>query len=372
MFEADPDASPDVLFAPDGSALAITAAHEVYLVPLPSGSPAILFEADPDVYGRGTPRIRIRDSRIGIAVESARYSHGERVGETLELHFDWDGAALPAPACFGAVSPDGRYATVQEGGPYYAGKGGPPPPLENPWPSVVVLDADTCSPIFRVRSAHVIELFPWEIDRSAGWLSTSEGVVIGVRDGYEIVRVRPAPEISKGAEAGVPAPTGGGRYFGSGERVYDAAEHRWRGTTGMDWGSAWWGSSHRERWFDIWSYVGQIGIRQYLLLPPKIEYPPFSDEIAFRVVGTGSCLRLREEPGEDGRVLACLPDGERLLFAERDVEAKRAFEEERRGRPNPSVSGTPGEWFYANEAWVRVRTEDGAEGWVSHDWLAHD
>ena len=198
-----------------------------------------------------------------------------------------------------------------------------------------------------------------------------------MRDGYEIVRVRPAPEISKGAVAGVPAPTGGGRYFGSGERVYDAAKDRWYGTTVVALGSAWWGISHRERWFDIWGYAGQIWNMQYLLLPPQIEYPPFSEEIAFRVARTSSCLRLREEPGEGSRVLSCLPDGERLLFAERGAEAERALEERRLSTrhppPHPSVSfAVPGAWFDANNTWVYVRTADGAEGWVSHDYLDHD
>ena len=300
-----------------------------------------------------------------------------------ELHFGWDGAALPAPApaCPGALSPDGRYVVVQEGGPYHVGKSGSPPPLENPWPSVVILDADTCAPIFRVRSAHMLDLFPWERNWPTGWLSTSEGVVVAVRDGeydgYGIARVRPAPEISRGLVAAVPAPTGGGRYFGSGAQVYDAAEGRWYGTTVMAEGSGWWGDSHRERWYDIWGYVGVIGIGRYLLLPPKIEYPPFAEEIAFRVARTGSCLRLREEPGEASRVLACLPDGERLLFAERGAEAERAFQERRPSTgslpPHPSVLGAlPGGWFDANEAWVYVRTEDGAEGWVSHDYLDHD
>ena len=307
-------------------------------------------------------------------------------GEVEKLHFGWDGAL----ACPGTLSPDGRYAAVGEGGPYFAGKSSIPP-LENPWPSVVVLDADTCAPIFRVRSAHMSH--PWESDhmskpleygRSTGWLSTSEGVVVGVRGGYEIARVRPAPEIrgvSWGAADPAPAPTGGGRYFGFGARVYDAAEDRWygmsdafavRGSTGAyvsRLGFGWWGDSHRERWFGLSAYANRTSPR-YLLLPPKIEYPPFTDEIAFRVARTGSCLRLREEPGEDGRVLACLPDGARLLFAELDAEGKLASEEKRHPEsvrpPHLSLVVGPYQW------WVYVRTADGAEGWVSHDWLAHD
>ena len=102
----------------------------------------------------------------------------------------------------------------------------------------------------------------------------------------------------------------------------------------------------------------------WLLLPPKIEFPPFRNEIAFRVARTGGCLRLREEPGEDARVLDCLPDGARLLFAERDAEVERDWASRIRSA-HPSLA-RDGPW------WVYVRTEDGAEGWVSHDWLDHD
>ena len=235
-------------------------------------------------------------------------------------------------------------------------------PLDNPWPSVVIIDAETCAPIFRVRSAHT---------RSTGWLSTSEGIVVGVDYGYAIARVLPAPDLTPlpsaspygqwGWSGPAPAPTGGGRFFGYGPRVYDAVEDRWRGPADVGWGPFWWGDSHRERWFSI----GRDGEarRLWFLLPPKIEFPPFAEEIAFRVARTGSCLRLREEPGEAGRVLGCLPDGERLLLAERDDRDSRP--------PHPSLAGplqpgADGAW------WVYVRTRGGAEGWVSHGYLDHD
>ena len=162
-----------------------------------------------------------------------------------------------------------------------------------------------------------------------------------------------------------PAPTGDGRHFGYGSRVYDAAGDRWSGPDDAH-GPFWWGASHRERWSHSYIYWGE-GSLHWLLLPPKIEYPPFAEETAFRVAGTGSCLRLREEPGEDSRVLACLPDGERLLFVESDAEP----EQDQYGNfqtPHPSLSET---WRMGGP-WVRVRTEDGAEGWVSHGYLEHD
>ena len=98
--------------------------------------------------------------------------------------------------------------------------------------------------------------------------------------------------------------------------------------------------------FQIYRGSSSIG---WDLLPPKIEFPPFGkEEIAFRVARTGSCLRLREDPGEDGRVLGCLPDGERLLYAGGGGGGSTHIE------------------------WVYVRTEDGAEGWVSARYLDRD
>ena len=302
----------------------------------------------------------------GIVVTASYAGEGEDdVVLREKRYFGWDGEEAPAPACPGKLSPDGRYAVLTRGAPYYVKYVGYLE-LESPWPSVTVTDAETCAPIFRVRSAYAHERI-W----SAEWLSTSDGFVVGVRGGYAVARVGAAPALlplPSGYPGPMPAPTGGGRWFGYGSRVYDAAEGRWRGPTEWDGGQFWWGDSHRERWFQAWVYWGEGGVA-WLLLPPKIEYPPFSDEIAFRVARTGGCLRLREEPGEEGRVLDCLPDGERLLFAERDAEVERD-EAGRLLSVNASIAGLSG--ARVSGTWVYVRAEDGAEGWVSHDWLDHD
>ena len=102
------------------------------------------------------------------------------------------------------------------------------------------------------------------------------------------------------------------------------------------------------------------GAHRQILLPPKIQLPPFDDEIALRVAGTGGCLALREEPGTDNPTRECLPDGERLILAEPDTPRDDS-------RPFHTSIGV------AEAAlWVHVRTEQGVEGWVSHDYLEHD
>ena len=372
------------MFSPDGRTIAIGTGERVYLFTIESARVALLFEAPPDRDLWFGPR----DDGAGI---SAIVPESGKDGYILEERrdFSWSGAALPAPpapSCPGTLSPDGRYAAVPKGAPYYVHYVGYAA-LENPWPSVVITDAETCAPIFRVRSAYTDNVF-WHGDK---WLSTSGGFVVGVRGGYAIARVRPAPELIAlpyewpGPEA---APTGEGRYFGYGAQVYDAAEDRWRGPADVEFGPYWWGDSHRERWFSI-GYWGE-GWVSWLLLPPKIEFPPFGDEVAFRVARTGSCLRLREEPVETGRVLGCLPDGERLLLAERDdpdprpppSPAKAGSYDPR--PPHPSLAGSGPHLSLGMDShlfslvgavdpwWVYVRTGDGAEGWVNHGYLDHD
>ena len=340
----------DALFSPDGNNLVLKRANKVYLVPMATGVPALLFEGS-DKY---------------IWISQLDDGSGIVVAEGLkDYYFGWDGAEAPgpAPACIGEfpgqLSPDGRYTAEQVGGSYRVS--GVFVSLGHPWPSVVIADAETCAPILRVRSAYTYDY---------QWLSTSEGFVVGVLDdGFAIARVLPEPALAPLPEgepwrwvAPVPAPTGGGRYFGYGWRVYDAAEDRWRGP-GQAWGwLSWWGDSHRERWFQYPIYTGAKA-QSWLLLPPKIEFPPFTEETAFRVARTGSCLRLREEPDEESRVLDCLPDGERLLFVERDGEPERYVPGEL--ALHPSISSTRG-------VWVRVTTEGGTEGWVSHDYIDYD
>ena len=370
---------PEALFSPDGRAVLLELADKVYLVPVATGRPAVLFDPPLRDDGHETQSLLWldADSRrrppfgyphwwyeggLGIVV-SALYETGADGTAWGHYYFSWEGDALPAPRCPGMLSPDGRYAAVQDSSHYRAKYAGTEL-LEHPWPSVTVTDAETCAPIFRVRSAHTYEL-RWR----ARWLPTSEGIVVGVRDGYAIARVAPEPVLTPlpdGWPGPDPAPTGDGRHFGYGSRVYDAAGDRWSGPDDAG-GPFWWGASHRERWSHSSIYWGE-GSYHWLLLPPKIEFPPFAGEIAFRVARTGSCLRLREEPGEESRVLDCLPDGARLLFVESDAEPKR----DRYGydfqTPHPSLS----EMWRMGGPWVHVRTADGADGWVSHGYLEHD
>ena len=368
-------ADPLVRFSPDGQTIALGTKDRVYLVPVESARPTVLFEAQVGdegpqrllLGGQGwaPPRIRLSVTHAGRTT----YPYSD------VLYFTWDGIRAPGPACEGLRSPDGRFVAQVTGGAfhwtglvvrddgsiyredrgYHPGdaSGGPP------WSTVVIAAADTCTPILRVQSAHRVSSGTWPHN----WLSTGDGLVVGVHDGYAILRIPPSPDLISlpasrpgGPPSGAPAergsqaaPTGGGRYMAYGPGVYDVDEERWSGPGEVSWGESWWGDTHRERWFTIREFRGGVEHRQ-ILLPPKIQLPPFDDEIALRVAGTGGCLALREEPGTDNPTRECLPDGERLILAEPDTPRDDS-------RPFHTSIGV------AEAAlWVHVRTEDRRRG----------
>ena len=379
------------VFSPYGKTIALDGGWDtVYLVPVATAQPTVLFKAEATDDQAGVwlawryegPHIRI----------IAKYETASGDSRWEQHDFSWEGAPLPEPACQGQISPDGRYVASLVGGHVYATHGFETARAD-PWPSVVIADAASCAPLFRVQSAYTYELL-WD----AAWLPSSDGFVIGVHDGYMILQVRPTPDLVRlpgknarlanlagggiGGEAASmegpePAPTGDGRYFGYGPSVYDAVEDRWVGPEVGDPNRYWWrwGDSHRDRWFGLFNESHGSSI--WLLLPPVIEYPPFSDVIAFRVTGTGSCLRLRAAPEVASEIIGCLPDGARLVLTEPTEPLPVLTGDYYLGpfQPHPAVT-----WMYAYTypessprlTWVHVRTEHGAEGWVSHDYLEHD
>ena len=264
----------EAFFSPDGHTIALSIAHRVFLVLIDSLNPSVLFEArshdefgevrSVTVTGRGYPRYvgyPFNVSGPWISVYINYDSSSER------FYFTWEGESLselPQPDCPGTPSPDGRYVAIQEGDPIFSFYQEMAP--VQPWASVIIADATTCNPLFRVRSAHLSLIF-WD----GQWLSNSEGFVMGVRHRTEknrsefvIVRIHPVPVLSYlprsdstdvGQNTGpVPAPTGDGCYFGydfSG--VYDYCRDRWTRLIFQSrmWGPFSWGATHHEMRYSI-------------------------------------------------------------------------------------------------------------------------
>ena len=108
------------------------------------------------------------------------------------------------------------------------------------------------------------------------------------------------PNPSPGPSAATIASSSYGRLT-----VYDAVEDRWA-TAHLAPGSSTpghhnpWGATDREMRFVLDHGGHGVGSR-YFAGAPRIEFPPFSSELRFRVHGTASCLRLRTEPGTEGK-----------------------------------------------------------------------
>ena len=112
-------------------------------------------------------------------------------------------------------------------------------------------------------------------------------------------------------------------------------------------------------WYEL-GYWGEGSI-DWMLLPPRIEFPPFDDAITFRVARTGSCLYLRADPDPDAATLDCLPDGARLTFVEQADPPREGF-------GHPSINTYIGDYNgrLTSTRWIYVRAESGLEGWVAH------
>ena len=350
------------LFSPNGQKIALAPDGEkIYLIDVKTEHHATLFD------GQTNDEIKVVDAYISSVM------NGNQILATMQYYSDtdegrwretrrytWDGEELPWDQRWRDISPDGRHAAWQEGD-LVQGNGiiGTGPTF------VIIADVETGEPVFRVRSA------AWRYGdwlEGSRWLASGDGLVVKVQQGYAIARTRPDPAIvhllpgndfSRGL---LPAPVGEDRFFSySRTIVYDRQEDRWLGANIHDlpvhYGP--WGTSDHEIRF-VTGHLGHGVSAPLLLGSPRIEYPPFDDISAFRVLGTGSCLRLREGPGIDAPVMDCLPDGTRLVLAERSV-------------PNPMNQGDVSSAIatYPDEGtfhWVPVRTPSGVDGWVAHGY----
>lgn len=348
-------------FSPDGRKIAlVTEAKMVHLLDVETGQDTILGDA-----------LAIESIVNGNQILAiTQYHYGSEGYQREGRRYTWDGEELPWDQRWLDISPDGRHATWQEGNLVQGdGIGGTGPTF------VIIADVETGETILRVRSAS------WYYGDSLSgsrWLSSGDGLVVQVRNGYAIARVRPEPESvhllsrSFGSYAGwgsglLPAPSGEDRLFSSGRTaIYDAQEKRWLGarTYAVGWPLHYgpWGTSDQEIRYVTGPLLGRGGSAPLLLGSPRIEYPPFDDVFAFRVFRTGSCLHLREEPDTDAPVKDCLPDGTRIVLAEPDEPMDEDYRFESR-----MVRASN----YHDDVriyWVYVRTFSGMEGWVAHGY----
>ena len=158
--------------------------------------------------------------------------------------------------------------------------------------------------------------------------------------------------------------------------MYDAARDRWI-STGFalpidhpphayreafgNWGPVLWGETHDElrygsgEWDTVLHGGWFGGVFDWALLHPRIEFPPFDNELSFVIARTEACVDLREQPGEEALALDCLPDGTHVSLS-----------------CGAGCNTSPHLSSYLDHTLVRIRTEDDLEGWVPLDYLDHE
>ena len=248
------------------------------------------------------------------------------------------------------------------------------PPLA--WPTVVIADATSGVPRFRIRGASLCD---------GVWLADSSGVVVTTKTAYYIVNAKDGtlkhlvPNQQLGRNP-TPAPDDA-NLFAIGRLELLDLSGRARPSASLPplptssgpirFGplEPWGGSSKELRFTTPFPYFhggvlcGGVGVSGSL----QVEFPPFEDSLRLVVVGTGSCLNLRPLPALDAGVIECLADGRPVTVTETTLEP---------GNYAPKATPT-GSVFYEFQPpccdswrpWVHVRTAAGAEGWVSGDYL---
>ena len=231
-------------FSPDGRTIALVVdLAAAYLIDVESVSLRVLLEgAERAGWERGAVRIERAYRGPGLLVQRTYWRESDESDDVWAAeysdenrYFAWSGNPLPGSgdpffsACRDSLSPDGRYVVREEGAPVGIAYNEDWVPTADPWPSVVIADARTCEPLFRIRSALVGPR--WFPESSGGsWLADSSGYVLDVDHGGMMVRISEEPELVALPSWGgrlVAAPTGGGHYFANLSGVWDSREDTW-------------------------------------------------------------------------------------------------------------------------------------------------
>ncbi|GAB4330716.1 MAG: hypothetical protein Kow0010_15730 [Dehalococcoidia bacterium] len=374
----DPGWSVDARFSPDGEHLVLLSGFRrgprmAHHIGLGSFRETARIEI--------APWARFNDAGPGDLVQFEGYvDPGKDPGQgtMIILRRTWDLAdgppAVQSPATSGIdVAPGGdrlalrtwqRYAAIEMLGE-----------AADQWGALAFADAGG-EPLFRVRSAFMDY---GDGIRESRWLADGSGYVAMVREDapppeippwaagwYAIVRsdgsgIDPFPEPPaeiRGRLTGwrgspIPAP-GRPDLFSLGRTaLFNRSTGEWfapelpfshRGHENP------WGDSSDEMMF-VLDAGGHDGGWPPVMLPPRIERPPYDDRLVFRV-SVDTWLNLRAEPSLAGEIVDTLADGTIVEHAS----------------PDANESQVQGDWE-ANILWLHVRKTDGTTGWVDASYL---
>jgi hypothetical protein len=353
--------SPTVVISADGGTAAILNGRTLYRVQLASATCAPMAEVA-DLTGSMVTSAGLGTTRRGDAIVVTSYlspgvSTDHQPAQRIQ-RYSWQGERLGevtvprASLCL--VSPDGRWVAWEER-------------LSEMTQAVVVADAATLAPRFRVLSA---TLCYWGYG-FADWLADSSGLIVRTNEGYRIlsadgklgdVLTQDGKPLSPNYEL-LPAPDRGDLMAVYRKAVVDlagrtlAAANLGSGTWNQPADLYPWGYNSNEMRFALphLGHGGKCGEDEYLLAA-RVEPVPFAPLALAVGLSAADCANLRAEPGRNAPIIACLPGGTRLSPA-----------------PLPEQPGATGsEPYYLtpdiawadSSRWLRLRTEDGREGWV--------
>ncbi len=278
------------------------------------------------------------------------------------------------------LSPDGRYQVRQtylRVGAQPGGEGG-----GERWPALILQREGRDIARFRSLALDYGDGLPeqrWLSDSSGFFAFASAFGYSSLDRSFGYLLVEPAPKFGTGVtRIGMP-PIEDPRWFESTWRrgpipapgnpdlisfgrleLWDRKAQRWTrvrlahedGPTHID---PWATGSSDEMVFAL-PHGGHGGGGLPALVAPSRERPPFSDSLGLRVRTGDDCLNLREKPGLDAPVRACLANGASLTIIEGP----------------PIAEGWPPLAFSITEhgEWVHVTTGDGQQGWAAAPYLA--
>ncbi|HOG48264.1 MAG TPA: SH3 domain-containing protein [Anaerolineae bacterium] len=346
----------------DGRTAAVVVGHALYLVQM--ADLACRQVADVAVpAGSSLEYLYLQTERGGDAFTvNLDLSIGAGTAHTSRLQverYSWQGerlGELTLPA--GILSPDRRWVAWGEA-------------LSDAVPAVVVADAATLTPRFRVVGA---SLCFWDYG-GGQWLADSSAFVVRTGAEYRMVtldgRLSAAPtlgapgDLEGMTDEPLPAPDRADLFAIGRRAVVDANGNCLArpelGEAGSDWSYpadiSPWGLDSAEMRFALphFGHGGHCGEAEYQL-PARVELAPFSPLVLAVGLPAGECVNLRAAPGKKAELLTCLPGGTRLSLAPL-AETHQAEGQE------PYYLSRSLAWASESQ-WLRVRAPDGQEGWV--------
>jgi hypothetical protein len=257
------------------------------------------------------------------------------------------------------------------------------------WPAVVIADTQKAEVVLRAVRASM------EIGSGqTGWLGDSSGLVVATPDGFAILRPNGTLAVIDGTSVDTPgipvgAPADGnllayqGRAITAGGRIVgpDRTLSGWQGSTPQTaYGARTAGLNlDGDELRVVRSTPPQADFPDLALsrfpLPARVQLAPLPDKVTLQVNTDGDGLNVREQAGTSSKLLGSLPDGALVTVKPLIADATGCVYFNSDGTCKLNIA--PGSPAFAavpdpddpRAWWVRVRSEDGLEGWVSAVFL---